>query len=83
MIKFRTLKEEERKDFTFPLDGISIEGKPLREFLSDKDADTITFTTVGEYYPDPEPEPIHHMVIVPNSDLPFLCSELYRSGGQE
>ena len=74
MIRYRPLKEEERKVVKFSVDGITVEGKPLREFLSDKDADTITFTAVAEFYsvPEPEPEPIHHMVIVPDSDLPVL-----------
>ena len=72
MIRYRPLKEEECKVFTFPVDSITIKGRPLREFLSDKDADTITFTSVAEMYFDPEPEPIHHIVIVPDSDLPVL-----------
>ena len=70
MIRYRPLKEEERQKFTFATDGITVEGRPLREFLSDKDADTITFTAVAEMYSVPEPEPIHHMVIVPDSNLP-------------
>ncbi len=38
-----------------------------QRILVDKDADTITFTTVAEYYPEPEPEAIEHIVIVPDS----------------
>ena len=72
MIRYRFLKEEECKVFTFSVDGITVKGRPLREFLSDKDADTIIFTAVAEMYFDPDPEPIHHMVIVPDFDLPVL-----------
>ena len=68
MSRIRTtvaLKEEDRKTFTFPVDGITLEGRPLREFLADKDVDTITFTAVAGCYV--EPEPIEHIVIVPDS----------------
>ena len=71
MSRIRTvaLKEEDRKTFTFPVAGITLEGRPLREFLADKDVDTITFTAVAVNYAEPEPEPIDHIVIVPDSVL--------------
>ena len=72
MIRYRFLKEEECKVFTFSVDGITVKGRPLRGFLSDKEADTITFTTFAEMYSEPDPEPINHIVIVPDFDLPVL-----------
>ena len=68
-MKIVPIKEEDRKRFIFPLDSMTVDGQPIRNFVANKDAEAIVFTTVAEWYPEAEPESnlIDHVLIVPDN----------------
>lgn len=50
IVRFEKIPEEDRRYFRFLVDDITINGKPLRDFLVDKDADFIIASTVADGY---------------------------------
>ena len=65
-VKFTQLPEEERREFRLPVDGITIDGKPLRNFLADKNADFITFSTVAHCNIENVYPYLDHTVLLPD-----------------
>lgn len=74
-VRYVKIPEEDRVNFKLPVDSAKIGGKPLRDFLVDKDADFVIFTTVANCYIEPEPEPIKHIVVCP--DKGFYCHDSF------
>ena len=64
-VKFKKIPEEERREFRFSTDDITIDGKPLRDFLADKNADFITFSTVAHCNIENVYPYLDHTVILP------------------
>ena len=64
-VKFKKIPKEERREFRFSTDDITIDGKPLRDFLADKNADFITFSTVAHCNIENVYPYLDHTVILP------------------